>query len=165
MPASGFLKMVKKPAKFQSAVSMCQFLSPGTLLQSITIVRPHGYAGRPIRQVHQIGRLQCVEVGCSVSGGCICGIYSQIHPRVAVCCSVSQIHPRVAVCCSVSQIHPCVEVGCSVLGGCICWYSVDPCHVLQCVAVCRSDLESVELLTPQRHGAGEDKCIYIYLTR
>ena len=32
MPASRFLKKVKKPAKFQSAVSMCQFLSPGTLL-------------------------------------------------------------------------------------------------------------------------------------
>ena len=32
MPASRFLKIVKKPAKFQSAVSMCQFLSPGTLL-------------------------------------------------------------------------------------------------------------------------------------
>jgi len=32
MPASRFLKIVKKPAKFQSAVSMCQFPSPGTLL-------------------------------------------------------------------------------------------------------------------------------------
>ena len=32
MAASRFLKKVKKPAKFQSAVSMCQFLSPGTLL-------------------------------------------------------------------------------------------------------------------------------------
>ena len=32
MPASRFLKIVKKPAKFQSAVSMCQFQSPGTLL-------------------------------------------------------------------------------------------------------------------------------------
>ena len=32
IPASRFLKIVKKPAKFQSAVSMCQFLSPGTLL-------------------------------------------------------------------------------------------------------------------------------------
>ena len=32
MPASRFLEIVKKPAKFQSAVSMCQFLSPGTTL-------------------------------------------------------------------------------------------------------------------------------------
>jgi len=59
----------------------------------------------------------------------------------------------------------CVEVCCSVSGGSICRYSMDPCHVLQCVAVWRSDLESVESLTPQGHGAGEDKCIYIYLSR
>jgi len=32
MPASKFLKIVKKPAKFQVAVSMCQFLSHGTTL-------------------------------------------------------------------------------------------------------------------------------------
>jgi len=32
MPASRFLKIVKKSAKFQPAVSMCQFLSPGTTL-------------------------------------------------------------------------------------------------------------------------------------
>ena len=32
MPASRILKIAKKPAKFQSAISMCQFLSPGTTL-------------------------------------------------------------------------------------------------------------------------------------
>ena len=36
MPASRFLKLVKKPAKFQSAVSMCQFLSPGTTLYELS---------------------------------------------------------------------------------------------------------------------------------
>jgi len=39
MPASRFLKIVKKPAKFQSAVSMCQFLSPGTTVYLNTIVK------------------------------------------------------------------------------------------------------------------------------
>ena len=37
MPASRFLKIVKSPAKFQSAVSMCQFLSRGTLLYKCVI--------------------------------------------------------------------------------------------------------------------------------
>jgi len=35
MPASRFLKICKKPAKFQSAVSTCQFLLPRTLLYGI----------------------------------------------------------------------------------------------------------------------------------
>ena len=39
MPASRFLKIVKKPAKFQSAVSTCQFLSPGTTVHLNTIVK------------------------------------------------------------------------------------------------------------------------------
>ena len=73
MPASRFLEIVKKPAKFQSAVTMCQFLSPGTTLYYMVLC---------------CSVLQCVAVCCSVL------------QHVAVCCSVLRC---VAVCCSVLQ--------------------------------------------------------------
>jgi len=51
MPASRFLKIVKKLAKFQSAVSMCQFLSPGTLLY----VDIHPFLIKKIHNIHANG--------------------------------------------------------------------------------------------------------------
>jgi len=48
MPASRFLKIVKKPAKFQSAVFMCQFLSPGTTLYYQVLIC-HNFACSRIR--------------------------------------------------------------------------------------------------------------------
>jgi len=153
MPASRFLKQCKKPAKIQSAVSMCQLLSPGTLLYMCVCVCAVIKHQQPTCQVARLCVFVCVCV-------CVC-VYVCLCVCVCVC---------VCVCACVRESVCLLCVLCDPFCLCVCVLllsaSVPLIGLPSCVCVCERERESpcvcvcvcVRVFLKKR-GGGSSVCV------